>query len=94
MVRQFQLRVRKHINEIQTVLTHLKEKKNMLKEIDCDESHSRKQKSSLLLQSGLQKLSHYNETLFERSFFSLALMRAPLFFWLHLSFKIKKTKTL
>jgi hypothetical protein len=27
----------------------------MLKEIDRDESHSRKQKSSLLLQSGLQE---------------------------------------
>ena len=31
-----------HINAVQTDLTQLKEKENMLKEINCDESHSRK----------------------------------------------------
>jgi hypothetical protein len=68
----------------------------MLKEIDRDESHSRKQKSSLLLQYGLQKLSHYNETLFERGFPSAALMRPPPPPLLHLSlfFLKRKNKTL
>jgi hypothetical protein len=42
MVNTISTASKEHINEIQTVLTQLKEKKNMLKEIDRDESHSRK----------------------------------------------------
>ena len=42
MVKTISTTSKEHINEVQTVLTQLKEKKNMLKEIDHDESHSRK----------------------------------------------------
>jgi hypothetical protein len=49
----------------------------MLKEIDCDGSHSRKQTSSLLLQSGLQKLSNYNESLMTEIFLPVLRSCAP-----------------
>ena len=42
MVKTISTASKEHINEVQTDLRQLKEKKNMLKEIDCDESHSRK----------------------------------------------------
>jgi hypothetical protein len=41
MVKTISTASKEHINEIQTDLTQLK-KENMLKEIDRDESHSRK----------------------------------------------------
>ena len=55
MVKTISTASKEHINAIQTDLTQPKEKENMLKEINRDESHSLKQKSSLLLQSGLQE---------------------------------------
>jgi hypothetical protein len=44
MVNTISTASKEHINEVQTDLTQLKEKKNMLKEIDRDESHSHKEK--------------------------------------------------
>ena len=55
MVKTISTASKEQINAIQTDLTEPKEKENMMKEINCDESHSLKKKSSLLLQSGLQQ---------------------------------------
>jgi hypothetical protein len=44
MVKTISTTSKEHMNEVQTDLTQLKEKKNMLKEIDRDESHSHKEK--------------------------------------------------
>ena len=54
MVKTISTTSKEHINAIQTDLTKTKEKENMLKEINHDESHSLKQKhlyySNLVLQ--------------------------------------------
>jgi hypothetical protein len=61
----------------------------MLKEIDRDESHSRKQKIFFITPlMAYKKLRHYNETLFRR--FSQYCAHAPPFFcFIHQSFKRK-----
>jgi hypothetical protein len=64
----------------------------MLKEIDCDESHSRKQKSFLLLQSGLQN-SVITMEISSKEVFSQSCAHAPpLFFVTYISLLNRKIK--
>jgi hypothetical protein len=62
----------------------------MLKEIDRDESHSRKAKIIFITPlMAYKKLNHYNETLLKEVSPSAALMRPPFCFYIHQSFKRK-----
>jgi hypothetical protein len=56
----------------------------MMKEIDCDESHSHKKKSFLLLQSGLQN-SVITMEISSKEVFSVLRSCAPPLFLLHAS---------